>query len=200
MAVVFAIWGLCFGEVLEVFPGANRVWVEVENKRSQPVLGLVADAEDAPGWLVFRSGKVDVPARGKAELPLSLEVVGAEEGQEGRLALALRDAEEEILKVELKVRVAFPRESKLLSNFPDPFNPSTRIPYVLSDRVRARLEVFNSLGQRIRTLVDEVQGPGRYVVVWDGRDEDGREVGVGVYFFRLSAGDFCKVEKGMLLK
>lgn len=200
MAILLAIWGLCFGEVLEVFPGANRVWVEVENRRSRPVLGLVADAEDAPGWLVFRSGKVDVPARGTAELPLSLEVVGAEEGQEGRLALALRDAEEEILKVELKVRVAFTRESKLLSNFPDPFNPSTRIPYVLSDRVRARLEVFNSLGQRIRTLVDEVQGPGRYVVVWDGRDEDGREVGVGVYFFRLSAGDFCKVEKGMLLK
>lgn len=199
MAILFAIWGLCFGEVLEVFPGANRVLVEVENKRSRPVLGIVADVVDAPGWLRLKSGRVDVPARGKAKLPLSIEV-SAEDGMEGILALSLKDSEGESWDVEVRLRVVVPERSDLLSNFPDPFNPSTRIPYVLSGRARARLEVFNCLGQRIKTLVDEVQGPGRYVAVWDGRDEEGRKVAGGVYFFRLSAGDFCKVEKGMILK
>lgn len=200
MAMLLAIWGLCFGEVLEVFPGANRVWVELENRRSQPVLGIVADVRDAPGWLRLRSGRVDVPARGVAKLPLSIEVFSAEDGREGRLTLALKDIEGESWDVEVMLRVVLPKRSELLSNFPDPFNPSTRIPYVLAGRVRARLEVFNSSGQKVKTLVDDVRGPGRYVVVWDGRDEDGREVAGGVYLFRLSAGDFCDVEKGLLLK
>ena len=73
----------------------------------------------------------------------------------------------------------------LAPNFPNPFNSSTRIVYRLASPGPVRLEVYNTLGQPLRTLVDEVQAPGRYQVHWDARDQRGAAVAAGVYLTRL---------------
>ena len=73
----------------------------------------------------------------------------------------------------------------LAPNVPNPFNPSTVIPYRLDADGPVRLEIYNLLGQRIRTLVDEVQAAGAYRVRWDARDATGRSVATGIYFTRL---------------
>ena len=73
----------------------------------------------------------------------------------------------------------------LAPNFPNPFNSSTRIVYRLASPGPVRLEIFNTLGQPVRTLVDEVQAPGRYRVYWDARDQRGAAVAAGVYLTRL---------------
>jgi flagellar hook assembly protein FlgD len=62
------------------------------------------------------------------------------------------------------------------------------------------LVIYNVLGQKIRTLVEEPRSAGRYQVVWDGRDDRGMTVGSGTYFCRLQAGDFAIVQKMLLLK
>ena len=85
-------------------------------------------------------------------------------------------------------------------NFPNPFNPATTIPYQLAVDAPVRLEVFDILGQKIKTLVAENQPAGFHRAVWDSRDDGGRPVAAGVYFYRLQAGDFNRVSKLLLLK
>ena len=72
-------------------------------------------------------------------------------------------------------------------NYPNPFNPSTIIPYQLPAAAHVRLEVFNMLGQRLATLVDAQQQAGAHTAPWDGTDAAGRAVGAGVYIYRLSS-------------
>jgi flagellar hook assembly protein FlgD len=77
----------------------------------------------------------------------------------------------------------------LEQNVPNPFNPSTQIVYtVRAAGLRVDLDVFDVRGRLVRTLVDGRPSSGRVVVVWDGRDDDGREAPSGVYFYRLTAG------------
>ena len=79
-----------------------------------------------------------------------------------------------------------PQGFALGPNYPNPFNPSTIIPYRLSASSPVRLEVFNILGQHMATLVDEEQAAGAYRARWDGTDTSGRAAASGVYFYRLT--------------
>lgn len=87
----------------------------------------------------------------------------------------------------LRVRLV-PERFALSQNFPNPFNPETTIRFDLPVESQVRLELFDVLGQRVRTLVAGQLSAGGQRVVWDGRDEDGLAVGNGVYFYRLEAG------------
>ncbi|MFC1525328.1 hypothetical protein ACFL6X_00780 [Candidatus Latescibacterota bacterium] len=101
-----------------------------------------------------------------------------------------------------------PQEFALAQNYPNPFNPSTTIPFAipvldaLAERlaVPVRLDIYNALGQKVRTLIDEDRDPGHYQARWDGRDAVGREVGSGVYVYRLRAGDRVRVQKMALAR
>ena len=73
----------------------------------------------------------------------------------------------------------------LAPNVPNPFNPSTVISYRLATPGAVRLEIYNLLGQPVRTLVDQVQAAGAYRVRWDARDARGAAVAAGVYLVRL---------------
>ena len=88
----------------------------------------------------------------------------------------------------------------LLHNYPNPFNPSTHIRFVLPENSDVSLKVYDALGREIRTLLNERKRAGRHSVVWDGKDTTGRQVTNGLYFFRLQTGQYVKVCKGILLK
>jgi flagellar hook assembly protein FlgD len=60
--------------------------------------------------------------------------------------------------------------------------------------------VYNILGQKVRTLVNAYQEAGEYRIGWDGRDDRGHGVATGVYFYRLTAGDFVRTRRMLLLK
>ena len=94
-----------------------------------------------------------------------------------------------------------PRETGLLQNYPNPFNPETAIGYQLSEPGQVQLDIYNLLGQKVRTLVKEHQAAGRYTVRWDGRDEAGIPVASGMYFYRLSTeSGFVAIRKMVLLR
>jgi len=93
-----------------------------------------------------------------------------------------------------------PEAFGLDSNYPNPFNPATTIRYALPEGANVSLVVYNILGQQVRTLVSGAQGPGVHSVVWDGRDEAGRQMSTGVYIYRLQAGAFAQVKKMILAK
>ena len=95
-----------------------------------------------------------------------------------------------------------PREFALHQNFPNPFNPDTTIKYDLAESADVTLQIYNVLGQVIRTLVaSEAQNAGRYQIRWNGMDDRGVPVSSGIYFYQISAdGKFSDVRKLMLLK
>ena len=93
---------------------------------------------------------------------------------------------------------ALPERFELGANYPNPFNPSTMIPYQLPVSMHVRLEVFNILGQRIATLVDGERPAGFHTASWDATDAAGEAMAAGVYLYRLS-GDGVQATRSMLL-
>jgi hypothetical protein len=88
----------------------------------------------------------------------------------------------------------------LAQNYPNPFNPSTSIAYSIKSPGEVELSIYNILGQQVRQLVNEHKDAGNYTAYWDGRDNSGGEVASGVYFYRISAGDFNDIKKMVLMK
>ncbi len=97
-------------------------------------------------------------------------------------------------------RSPLPSQFMLQQNYPNPFNPTTTIAYELPRDGHVTLSVFNLLGQKVATLVDREQKAGKQMVQWDGRDENGRSVGNGIYLLRLEMGEYSLMKKMTLLK
>lgn len=93
-----------------------------------------------------------------------------------------------------------PEQFSLSQNWPNPFNPATKITYSLPISSYVQLSILNILGQRVKTLVSSVQPPGRYEVAWDGTDDTGSHASSGVYFYRLKTGEFQDTKKMILIK
>ncbi len=94
-----------------------------------------------------------------------------------------------------------PTEFALFQNFPNPFNPETTIKYNLAEGSDVHLQIYNILGQVVRTMVAERQSAGRYQVKWSGTDDRGMPVSSGIYFYQLATGGkFHDVKRLMLLK
>ncbi len=94
---------------------------------------------------------------------------------------------------------ALPARFALDPNYPNPFNPSTIIPYQLAASAAVRLEVFNLLGQRIATLVDGERPAGFHTATWHATDAAGRAVGAGVYLYRMTVGVESQTGRMVLL-
>lgn len=85
-------------------------------------------------------------------------------------------------------------------NYPNPFNPETMIKFSLPTNSHVKIEIFNLLGQKVVTLIDEFKLAGTYEVKWNGRDSDGSEVASGVYFYRFLTDEFRTSRKMLILK
>ena len=93
-----------------------------------------------------------------------------------------------------------PSTFTLAQNYPNPFNPRTTIQFSLESREQVTIEIFNSLGQKVRTLLNESRGAGAHTVEWNGMDDGGNEVSTGVYLYRLVAGEMAQTKKMVLVK
>ena len=83
----------------------------------------------------------------------------------------------------------------LFQNYPNPFNPTTKIKFSLTSPEMVKLTVYNVLGQKVETLIDQRLASGEYIV-----DFDGSKLASGVYFYRLQAGKFDETREMVLLK
>lgn len=88
----------------------------------------------------------------------------------------------------------------LLGNYPNPFNPATTIKYQLAASRPVTLKIYDTLGRDIRTLVNERQNAGAYQVAWDGKDNAGRAVSSGVYFYQLSSENLKQTRQMFLIR
>ena len=96
-------------------------------------------------------------------------------------------------------------ETVLLSNYPNPFNPETWIPYRLAESADVMLSIYSADGKLVRSLALGHQAAGIYenksrAAYWDGRNTMGEHVASGLYFYTLTAGDFAATKKMLIMK
>lgn len=89
---------------------------------------------------------------------------------------------------------------QLFQNYPNPFNPLTIINYTLQKSGKASIKIFNIEGEEIRNLIDETKSPGEYSVTFDGKDNNGKKLPSGVYYYSLFTNDNLETKKMLLLK
>nr|MBN2278701.1 T9SS type A sorting domain-containing protein [candidate division Zixibacteria bacterium] len=93
-----------------------------------------------------------------------------------------------------------PATFNISQNYPNPFNPQTNIEYSLPTRSQVNIDIYNILGQKVRTLVDKSQPAGEYRIIWDSNDDSGIKVSTGIYFYRFQAGEYVETKKMLLIK
>ena len=104
------------------------------------------------------------------------------------------------VQAEARLNGQAPAHYALFQNHPNPFNPATQISFQMPEPGRMRLIVYNALGQRVRTLVDQGVEAGFHRISWDGRDDQGRPVSSGLYLYRMEVGEFSQAHRMLLLK
>ena len=93
-----------------------------------------------------------------------------------------------------------PHQFRLFQNYPNPFNSNTRIRYQLDRSCQVELIVYNILGKKVRTLINEKQKTGSHRVIWDGRNDQGSLVASGIYLYQIKTDQFSARKKLILLK
>jgi len=93
-----------------------------------------------------------------------------------------------------------PKQLTLSKNYPNPFNPVTNIKYKLVNPGKVKINVYNVLGEKVKTLVNTSKTRGSHITQWKGTNEAGQKVSSGIYFYQIKAGNKSKIRKMMLMK
>ena len=194
--------------VINLHEGINTVTISVVNTWDKNLsdISFHTEKEDFPEWLSVKNQMRTLNVRSGEKSAegflLICEVTDAPVNAEAILPFSFVDTQGNHWTFTASVRVGTDKPSvyELYENYPNPFNPSTTISYSLKDTRQAQLDIFNMLGQRLRTLVNKEQAAGIHTVQWDGRNDDGNKVSSGVYFYRLKAGDFVRIKRMILVE
>jgi hypothetical protein len=188
---------LPIGGALLVFEGDNA---KVENVKLSP------EAQDLDLYTYRAGGQVRVLVIGPEAEPLPAGKVHLlsfqAEGVESLYA-SMADQQGELLSVRKEhEQSALPARVRLHQNHPNPFNPETKIKYMVEggEAVQVGVKVYNVAGRLVKTLVDGVKPPGEYEVAWNGRNENGHQVASGIYFYKLKVSDYVETKKMVLLR
>ncbi len=131
---------------------------------------------------------------------LTLQNVTANDPAGQQIPLRVIDKLNVIVSVKSKPSASLPEAFALHGAAPNPFNPSTTIKYDLPQAVDVTLVIFDMLGRRVRTLVDQHQPAGRYAITWNGRNEQGQVVTSGTFLYQLRAGNFVQTRRMALVR
>ncbi len=90
--------------------------------------------------------------------------------------------------------------NNLLFNYPNPFNPQTNIAFTLPTSGNVSIDIYNLKGQKVKELVNDNYSSGRYSVLWDGKDDNNKQVASGVYLYKMRSGKYSSTKKMILMK
>lgn len=161
--------------------------------------------------LTMEGGDISIQ-QSKDQLHLSYEIkIPAEAGMNWVLVTELGDRyvlsesgeiiiERPVHSMVLKQESPVPLSFSLSQNYPNPFNPETEICFSITEENEVSLVIFDILGKEVNRIVQSKMEPGYHKVVWDGSSSSGSTVSSGIYFYRLTSGDFVNQKKMMLIR
>ncbi|RLC45460.1 MAG: hypothetical protein DRH57_07950, partial [Candidatus Cloacimonadota bacterium] len=95
---------------------------------------------------------------------------------------------------------AIPAIFELGQNYPNPFNPETKIEYQLPKDTQVEISIYNILGEKVRTLLNENRKAGYHSIIWNGTDHRNRELPSGIYLYRIKTDGYSAIKKMLLIK
>lgn len=188
----------------------------INNESNVVIIGLLtqmtpvakADLTEGTGVVANLVFEIDDPSVTEVTLdPITIEdpnhtltFIYHEMGDEGPVGQRREDPVWEGTAFSLVSDAEVPGSFALSQNYPNPFNPSTNISFDLPAASFVSLDIFNVLGQKVNTVANGEFEAGTHTVVWDGTSESGASISSGVYFYRISAGEYVQTKKMMMLK
>ena len=152
---------------------------------------ILSGITSLPDSIAFSIGQCNIP--GTSKVPIILNVVCSYPDTLNPVNINI------LLGTDLS-SAAIPQEFQLGQNYPNPFNPFTRISYSVPVAGNIRINIYNVLGQRIRTLLNVEHIPGNYESEWNGLDFDRKQVASGVYFYEMKSDQFVARKKMLFLR
>ena len=196
------------GAIVDEGMGLNNAGFRVTIKNLST--GRAVSAITSPDEAGYRSTVVDIQTGRAATIGDILEIsarspnpfIGVKPLQ---YTLTAEDVKQSLIQLPELVTYQIPAETELLSNYPNPFNPETWIPYRLAEDAFVTLTIYDQTGQIVHTIDVGHQTAAIYenrskAIYWDGRNEIGEQVASGVYFFHLFAGNYSATRKMVILK
>ena len=96
--------------------------------------------------------------------------------------------------------IAIPTVYALEQNYPNPFNPSTQIRYAIPEETMVTISIYDMMGRKVRTLVNQSVSPGYHTTLWNATNDKGTAVSAGMYIYTIQAGSYHHMKKMVLLK
>jgi hypothetical protein len=101
---------------------------------------------------------------------------------------------------QIENEASMPGSYYLLQNYPNPFNPITTLHYDLPENSFVNITIYDMLGRKIKTLINETQDASYRSIIWDATDNNGEPVSAGIYLYQIQAGEYMQTKKMVLLK
>ncbi len=167
----------------------NTISLSIQNNSSVEAKNVSVTFNHLPTWLSFKSTTAllkDVSANssGDAEFTFSVDKK-APVGIDTILRATISTADGQTWTKDITVEVAAPKDYKLYDNFPNPFNPSTKIAFELPKASHVKLMVHDIVGREVAQVADTDYPAGYSELIWNGQNKNGKLVSCGVYFYRL---------------
>jgi len=96
--------------------------------------------------------------------------------------------------------LSIPEQFALHQNYPNPFNPVTTLRYDLPEQTHVNITIYDMLGRKVRTILNQQQDPGYKSLIWDATNDYGKPVSAGIYLYQIQAGEYISTKKMVLLK
>ncbi len=182
----------------------NSLALTVENTAAVAAKNVTVEIQNTQSWLKLESSKImlkDILSKQSkdAEFLFSVERF-APIGKEQKIKALIKTSDGQAWTKEIAFTISPPKEFHLYDNFPNPFNPTTKIAFELPVVSKVKLVIYDALGREVRTLTDDEYPSGYIELTWDGRSETGTMVSSGVYFYRISTSKWNSVKKMVLLR
>jgi hypothetical protein len=160
---------------------------------------IFTEETTAPGW---NEREIDITRFGNLEGDAQIVIaIRHHDTKPGNFQIVFDDLEVYVIPGVSEYEPEVPSyQTALQGNFPNPFNPETSIAFSMANEGNVSIEIFNIRGQRINTLLNETRTAGQHQVVWNGKDEQGRSMSSGIYFYRMVTDEFTSTKRMVLMK
>lgn len=207
-----------YSEVLDDFAGEEiqgiwKIWIEDSyGDGGHQATGITITyfiVEEGEPWLTVTPETGTLEPAGSETINVSADASSLEAGEYfAIITIHSNDEDEEFIEIPVTFTVEgtgnnndVPQALDSISaNYPNPFNPVTKIDYNLTKKGEIEISIYNVKGQMIKTLVKGVQEAGKHSVVWQGKDNSGKEVSSGIYFYKFKTEDIHQTRKMILMK
>ena len=182
----------------------NTISLNVQNNSSLEAKNISVAFTNLPSWLEFKTGAAvlkSIPANGSGEAEFTFSVDRkAPVGKDTTFTAVISTSDRQTWTKDITVTIAAPKDYRLYNNFPNPFNPSTKIAFELPKASHVTLVIYDVVGRQVARIADGEYPAGYTELTWNGINHNGAHVSSGVYFYRITSGNWNKVMKMLSLK